>query len=293
MGSSPLPSKRESSLSSLVILIVLLVFGIALVSSLWWRSNSDSWSIASAGIGASVLAAVIFDGVPRIVQWIEDSGLNKKAKEFFGKDFVNGSGEIIVLQWRGQTIDEFQFPLVDARDMDGVIDVANELINRFGHPIKTEADNSPTIDHGKSFITIGLSENKYAKLIADRDVDKNITWRSRKKRDFCHISYKDESGNWIDLNAGPDQDFGIIVRVVPRSHPNRVWILCGGAGSWGTSGASWYLAAHWDVLYREWKARNGLQPGKISIALIRTCPDQLRSAVIYKNNIKVVDESFD
>lgn len=45
----------------------------------------------------------------------------------------------------------------------------------------------------------------------------------------------------------PEEGFdgGIVVKLHPRSSPNRTWICCAGIGEWGTSGAAWYLAQHW------------------------------------------------
>ena len=45
-------------------------------------------------------------------------------------------------------------------------------------------------------------------------------------------------------------DYGLILRLRPHNHTNRVWIVCAGFGEWGTSGAAWYLANRWKKLLK-------------------------------------------
>ena len=40
-------------------------------------------------------------------------------------------------------------------------------------------------------------------------------------------------------------DYGLIVKIIPKSFPNRVWIAVAGLGEWGTSGAAWFLSRNW------------------------------------------------
>jgi len=40
-------------------------------------------------------------------------------------------------------------------------------------------------------------------------------------------------------------DYAVIIKVVPKSFPNRVWIAIAGLGEWGTSGAAWFLSRNW------------------------------------------------
>lgn len=40
-------------------------------------------------------------------------------------------------------------------------------------------------------------------------------------------------------------DYAVIIKIVPKSFPNRVWIAIAGLGEWGTSGAAWFLSRNW------------------------------------------------
>ena len=40
-------------------------------------------------------------------------------------------------------------------------------------------------------------------------------------------------------------DYAFIIKVVPKSFPDRTWIAVAGLGEWGTSGAAWFLARKW------------------------------------------------
>ena len=46
-------------------------------------------------------------------------------------------------------------------------------------------------------------------------------------------------------------DYGIIIKINPSDSPKRTWICCAGIGSWGTSGAAWWLAHNWKKVYKE------------------------------------------
>jgi hypothetical protein len=51
--------------------------------------------------------------------------------------------------------------------------------------------------------------------------------------------------------AGNDVDCAFIIKVHPRSNPERTWLCCAGVGEWGTSGAAWFLARRWKDI-RKW-----------------------------------------
>ena len=60
--------------------------------------------------------------------------------------------------------------------------------------------------------------------------------------------------------AGPgimyQYDYGLILKIHPHHNPRRTWICCAGIGSWGSSGAAWYLANRWQVIWRTVKDRS-------------------------------------
>ncbi len=40
-------------------------------------------------------------------------------------------------------------------------------------------------------------------------------------------------------------DCAMLLKIHPSQFPKRTWIVCGGKGETGTSGAAYYLAHHW------------------------------------------------
>jgi hypothetical protein len=52
------------------------------------------------------------------------------------------------------------------------------------------------------------------------------------------------------------KDLAIIMRIRNERFPNHYFCVCAGLGEWGTSGATYYLATHWDQLYKEFKTDN-------------------------------------
>lgn len=49
------------------------------------------------------------------------------------------------------------------------------------------------------------------------------------------------------------KDRALILRIRNERFPKHYFFVCAGLGEWGTSGASWYLATHWEDLYKEFK----------------------------------------
>jgi len=52
------------------------------------------------------------------------------------------------------------------------------------------------------------------------------------------------------------KDCAVLMRIRNDRFPEHFLFVCAGLGEWGTSGASWFLATHWENLYREFKKDN-------------------------------------
>ena len=52
------------------------------------------------------------------------------------------------------------------------------------------------------------------------------------------------------------KDCAVLMRIRNDRFPEHFLFVCAGLGEWGTSGASWFLATHWENLYREFKNDN-------------------------------------
>lgn len=49
------------------------------------------------------------------------------------------------------------------------------------------------------------------------------------------------------------KDCAVLMRIRNDRFPEHFLFVCAGLGEWGTSGASWFLATHWESLYKEFK----------------------------------------
>ncbi|GMV26795.1 MAG: hypothetical protein AMXMBFR58_28260 [Phycisphaerae bacterium] len=249
---------------------------------------TPAWKATSGGIGASLLAAVVFDAVPRLLRWIEVRGTISDARSFFGAAFQRGEGTLIAAQWNASGGTEPQ-GLMDAIDMMGLVDVARQLTILFQQPIKICTDKGIDVDQGSSFVTFGLGNNLYAKLIGDYGRDRLFTWQFRSKAED-HIGFRDGK-TMRGYSRTEDFDYGFVVRVVPAHHPAQVWLLCGGANNHGTAGAGWYLSEHWRDLMNDWRnLGSDLGPGTVCAALISVKPRELRSATPLQLEIEKLDK---
>lgn len=78
----------------------------------------------------------------------------------------------------------------------------------------------------------------------------------------------DQVGSETFIEAVPDKkryfgfqpparkDCAILMRIRNERFPKHFLFVCAGLGEWGTSGASWFLATHWESLYKEFKGDN-------------------------------------
>lgn len=72
-----------------------------------------------------------------------------------------------------------------------------------------------------------------------------------------------QAGTFIESTLDKKQYFGfqpparkdcaVILRIRNERFPSHFLFVCAGLGEWGTSGACWYLATHWEHLYKEFK----------------------------------------
>ena len=111
-----------------------------------------------------------------------------------------------------------------------VMHVAPELIS------DVEKDNKLDI----SFCSLGGHNNLKTGDILSHDENRFFNLHSNK------IVVKKEQGKIFSMQDG--YDFGIIIKIIPKSFPNRVWIAVAGLGEWGTSGSAWFLSKNWKRL---------------------------------------------
>jgi len=68
-----------------------------------------------------------------------------------------------------------------------------------------------------------------------------------------YIESIQDKKQYLGLQPPTRKDCAVILRIKNERFPNHYLFVCAGLGEWGTSGASWYLATHWEELYNEFK----------------------------------------
>jgi len=61
-------------------------------------------------------------------------------------------------------------------------------------------------------------------------------------RDGAIIDKDDQNKKYV---IDDSYDYALIIKVMPKLFPDRVWIAVAGLGEWGTSGASWFISKKW------------------------------------------------
>jgi hypothetical protein len=76
----------------------------------------------------------------------------------------------------------------------------------------------------------------------------------------------------IQLVPRAELDYGVILRLSPRQHGSRTWIVCAGIDEWGTSASAWYLAYKWRYLF--WHVMRGRRRDFAAIIRVRRGQDE-------------------
>ncbi len=118
------------------------------------------------------------------------------------------------------------------------------LVHCFGKNIRTPIKVVPDVDIDEkmdlSFVSIGGRTNyKSCDLIDDP---------SNVFVDFGPETIVSKSTKFPFVKAECVIDYGFIIKIHPEGNSKRTWICCSGFGEWGTSGAAWYLATHWNEI---------------------------------------------
>ena len=108
-----------------------------------------------------------------------------------------------------------------------VIDVAPELVsdNEKREKLDISFCSLGGYNNFKTIDVLESRENKFFKFSSDAVV----TIEGQKKEFRMHGDY----------------DYGVIIKIIPKNFPKRVWIITAGLGEWGTSGSAWYLSRNW------------------------------------------------
>jgi len=96
-----------------------------------------------------------------------------------------------------------------------------------------------------SFISLGGPDSNYKTDDANRNPGNALVVFDQPNGRMVRV------GTSIPLfQREPGFDYGLILKIHPQQHPERVWIVCAGFDEWGSSGAAYYLSQNWKKIYR-------------------------------------------
>lgn len=162
---------------------------------------------------------------------------------------------------------------------------------RIEAPMVSDVDSLPKLD--ATFISLGGPFSNY-KTEEILDAPENIfvrmismfgTTAFEHRNQPIHMNKDDFQISGKPIDVKPDHDYGLILRITPREHPNNAWLVCAGIGEWGTSGATRYLAKECKALIRKlglWQYKTGMFPIPDFAVIVEVRIGQDESARIIK-----------
>lgn len=201
-------------------------------------------------------ASLIFFTIFELCKWLKKRYRRRSFKQIFGEDsqsdFNIVYGKMILLPSYDKNGKPLEWPYAKP-GIPGRF--------RFSSPVSFTATKSAKYISESFGKNIGYA----AKLISDEDIKdkldisycslggfnnyKTIDILESEENSFFKIT---KDGIIVDKENAENKfandgihDYAVIIKVVPKSFSNRVWIAVAGLGEWGTSGASWYLSRNW------------------------------------------------
>jgi hypothetical protein len=114
--------------------------------------------------------------------------------------------------------------------------------------IRVKSDREAYEDLNFTFISLGSPASNQITGFALREPRNCFLNFVQENQDVFIMSVADKTRYHFER-----KDRAIIVRIRNERFPKNCLFVCAGLGEWGTSGAAWYLAAHWEDLYKEFK----------------------------------------
>lgn len=81
----------------------------------------------------------------------------------------------------------------------------------------------------------------------------NTFFQFRQEGDETFIEGISDKKRYRGFQPPNRKDCAIVMRIRNARFPAHFFFVCAGLGEWGTSGASWFLANRWELLYKEFK----------------------------------------
>ncbi len=155
-------------------------------------------------------------------------------------------------------------------DVRAMLYVMSMIQQHDGFAVDIQSDREVVLACDRPYISFGLSSNDCTHMYLEATSDPLFTVRDNPPPGRGYLEHL-ELADGQCYSSDDSRNIGIIARVrpSPQLHPDRYWFFCAGLGSRGTTGASWYLAKHWDVLQERAADREF-----VAVVSVRTYSDQ-------------------
>ena len=145
---------------------------------------------------------------------------------------------------------------VSENDIKAAVIMSSALANISPQNVRIISDTDAVEYPDRSFISFGLRSNSLTWKYFEQETDPLFKIESSTGGDLNDdrmVITRDNKR--IEFQSTDKTQYVIILKVRPKIHPKRTWILCSGLGAIATPAAAWYLAKNWRDLER--RAKDG------------------------------------
>lgn len=162
----------------------------------------------------------------------------------YGKRYRDGRDIRLVGPWEG---------IVGGCEVRAASYIVNELSGYRNMPIAVMDDETASQNLNRTFVALGSSSSNEITDLVLREPNNKFLEFGQEGPATTFILDKKSGTRFEGFKEPVKKDYGMVVKLPNLRFPGHVFFVCAGLGEWGTSGASWYLAAKW----RELQSRFG------------------------------------
>lgn len=142
------------------------------------------------------------------------------------------------------------FNIVGEAEVRSAAYLINTLSTYRKRPVAVTGDVPAFQNLDRTFVALGSSSsNDITDLIVRESNNTFLEFGQVDNKSF--IRDKRSSREFRGFEEPIKRDYGMVLKLPNLRFPGHFFFVCAGLGEWGTSGASWYLAAKWRRLHSE------------------------------------------
>ena len=135
--------------------------------------------------------------------------------------------------------------------------LVRELSSARKSAIKIQPDNKAFTHLNRSIVALGSgASNEVTRLVLNEPNNSFLDFGQEGNDVF--IQDKGTGKKYFGFRPPVLKDYGIIIKLPNLRRRGSFLFICAGLGDWGTSGAAWYLASHWNDLRSKFREAFGV-----------------------------------